>query len=314
MRSYLIRRVLSTLPVVLISTVLVFLIIHMIPGDPAYHLLPPNPTDEQIVLIRARYGFERPLPEQYISWFTRVLKGDLGTSISNHRPVRQLIEQRFGVTIQLALSGFVMALLISTPLGIISGLRPNGIVAKFTGAYTTVGFVIPNFWIGIMLVIVFSVNLGWLPTSGFASYFNDPIKALRHMILPSFTLSIATSVILANFLRYSVQEVARAEYITAAIAKGLPYRRVLLRHILPNAMIPVLTVATLQLGLMLAGTVITENLFSIPGLGRLLVDAISARDYAVMQGTLLLIVIIFLLINFITDLLYAWLDPRIRLN
>lgn len=314
MQSYLLRRIISTIPVVLISTILVFLIIHLIPGDPAYHLLPPNPTDEQVTLIRARYGFDQPLSEQYIKWFTKILQGDMGTSISNHLPVRELIQQRFGVTVQLALSGFAMALLISTPLGIISGLRPQGIIAKLTSVYTTIGFVIPNFWIGIILVLLFSVTLGWLPTSGFTNYFDDPIQALRTMILPSFTLSIATSVILANFLRFSVQEVASAEYVTAAIAKGLPYRRVLFRHILPNAMIPVLTVATLQLGLMLAGTVITENLFSIPGLGRLIVDAISARDYAVLQGTLLLIVIIFLLINFTTDLLYAWLDPRIRLN
>lgn len=314
MQTYLLRRLIGTIPVVLISTVLVFLIIHLIPGDPAFHLLPPNPSDEQIVLVRQRYGFDRPLYEQYRIWISRVLQGDLGTSISNRQPVSTLIRQRFGVTAQLAVSGFVLALLIATPLGIISGLNPHGIVARITSVYTTIGFVIPNFWLGILLILLFGVYLGWLPTFGFTSYFDDPIKALRSMILPAFTLSIATSVIIANFLRFSVQEVAGSEYVTAAIAKGLSFRRVLVRHILRNAMIPVITVATLQLGLMLAGTVITESLFSIAGMGRLLVDAITARDYAVLQGTLLVIVIVFLLINFLTDLLYAWFDPRIRLS
>ena len=215
---------------------------------------------------------------------------------------------------QLASFGFILALLISFPLGIAAGLQPHGFAAKFMNFYTTLGFAVPNFWIGILLILFFGVTLRVLPTSGYKSFLTDPVQALRYMILPAFVLSIATSVIIANFLRHSIEEVSHSEYVTAAIAKGLPYRLVLVKHILKNALIPVVTVATLQFGLMLAGTVITESLFGIPGMGRMILDAISARDYAVLQGGLLLIVLVFIFLNFITDLLYGWLDPRIRLN
>jgi len=314
MQAYLFRRLIGTIPVLLISSILVFLIVHLLPGDPALSLLPPDPEPEQITAVRARYGFDRPLYEQYFIWISLVLQGDLGNSISNGWEVSKLIQLKFGVTVQLALSGFFVAVITSFPLGIAAGLRPKGLVARFMDYYTTLGFAVPNFWIGILLILLFSVTLQVLPTSGYRSFLTDPIQALRYMILPAFVLSIATSVIIANFLRHSVEEVSQSEYVTAAVAKGLPYRMVLGKHILKNALIPVVTVATLQLGLMLAGTVITESLFGIPGMGRMLLDAITARDYAVLQGGLLLIVIIFVFLNFITDLLYGWLDPRIRLN
>lgn len=314
MQIYVVRRLIGLIPVLLVSSILIFLIIHLIPGDPALSLLPPNPAPEQIEAVRAHYGFDRPLYEQYFVWLSLILRGDLGTSISNGWEVTRLLQLKFGVTMQLALFGFILALLISFPLGIAAGLRPNGFAAKFMNFYTTLGFAVPNFWIGILLILFFGVTLRVLPTSGYKSFLADPVQALRHMILPAFVLSIATSVIIANFLRHSIEEVSNSEYVTAAIAKGLPYRLVLVKHILKNALIPVVTVATLQLGLMLAGTVITESLFGIPGMGRMILDAISARDYAVLQGGLLLIVLVFIFLNFITDLLYGWLDPRIRLN
>lgn len=314
MQICVVRRLIGLIPVLLVSSILIFLIIHLIPGDPALSLLPPNPAPEQIEAVRAHYGFDRPLYEQYFVWLTLILQGDLGTSISNGWDVTKLLQLKFGVTMQLALFGFILALLISFPLGIAAGLRPNGFGAKFMNFYTTLGFAVPNFWIGILLILFFGVTLRALPTSGYKSFLTDPVQALRHMILPAFVLSIATSVIIANFLRHSIEEVSTSEYVTAAIAKGLPYRLVLVKHILKNALIPVVTVATLQLGLMLAGTVITESLFGIPGMGRMILDAISARDYAVLQGGLLLIVLVFIFLNFITDLLYGWLDPRIRLN
>ncbi|MBV7332721.1 ABC transporter permease [Chloroflexi bacterium TSY] len=247
-------------------------------------------------------------------WLSLVLRGDLGKSIANGWDVGELIRLKFGVTVQLALCGFFVAVITAFPLGIAAGLRPKGWIAHFMNYYTTLGFAVPGFWIGILLILLFGVNLKLLPTSGFKSFLEDPVQALRHMILPAFVLSIATAVILANFLRHSVEEVAKSEYVTAAVAKGLPYRVVLVKHILKSALVPVLTVATLQLGLMLAGTVITESLFGIPGMGRMILDAITARDYAVLQGALLLVVIIFIVLNFVTDLLYGWLDPRIRLN
>lgn len=314
MRAYLFRRLVGTIPVLIVSSILVFLIIHLIPGDPALSLLPPSPEPEQIEAVRARYGFDRPLYEQYFIWISRVLRGDLGNSISNGWAVTRLIKLKFGVTVQLALSGFIVALLTAFPLGIAAGLRPKGVVARFMNIYTTLGFAVPNFWIGILLILFFGVSLRLLPTSGYKSFLTEPVQALRYMILPAFVLSIATSVIIANFLRHSVEEVAKSEYVTAAIAKGLPYRTVLLKHILKNALIPVLTIATLQLGYMLAGTVITESLFGLPGMGRMILDAITARDYALLQGGLLLVVTIFVFLNFVTDLLYGWLDPRIRFN
>jgi peptide/nickel transport system permease protein len=314
MRGYLLRRLIGIIPVLLVSSILVFLIIHLIPGDPVLGLLPPNPEPEQIEALRAKYGFDRPLHEQYLVWLSLVVRGDLGTSISNGWEVSKLLRLKFGVTLQLALAGFVVALITALPIGITAGLRPNGVVARFMGVYTTLGFAVPNFWIGILLILFFGVFLRLLPTSGFKSLFEDPARALRHLVLPAFVLSIATSVIIANFLRHSVEEVTKSEYVTAAMAKGLPYRLVLTKHILKNALIPVVTVAALQLGFMLAGTVITESLFAIPGMGRLIVDAIAARDYAVVQGALLFIVVIFIFLNFVTDLLYAWLDPRIRFD
>ena len=314
MQRYLIRRVISTLPVLFVSSIIVFMIIHFIPGDPTFTLLPPDPSPEQIEAVRTHYGFDRPLPEQYLKWLSNLSRGELGTSISNGFPVTTLLRQRIGVTAQLAVTGFIVALLISFPLGIAAGLYPRSIVAHFVSAYTTLGFVIPSFWLGILLILFFAVDRGWLPTSGFTSYFEDPVEAAEKMVLPAFTLSVVTSVILANFLRYSIEEVAKSEYVTAAVARGIPYHRILVGHILRNAMIPVVTVAALQFGLMLAGTVITESLFSVPGMGRLLIDAIAARDFAVLQGALLIIIMIFIVINFLTDILYAWLDPRIRLS
>jgi len=293
---------------------LIFLIIHLIPGDPVLGLLPPDPPPDQIAAVRAKYGFDRPLYEQYAVWLSLVLRGDLGKSISNGWEVIKLLKLKFAVTLQLAAVGFLVALLTSIPLGITAGLRPKGLVARFMGLYTTLVFAVPGFWIGILLILFFGVFLRLLPTSGFKSLFEDPVQAIRYFILPAFTLSLGTSVIIANFLSRSVLEVASSEYVTAAIAKGLPYRQVVFKHILKNAMIPVVTVATLQLGFTLAGTVITESLFGIPGMGRLVVDAIAGRDYAVVQGVLLFIVVIFVVLNFLTDMLYAWLDPRIRFN
>jgi len=187
-------------------------------------------------------------------------------------------------------------------------------MGRFMSAYTTLGFAVPSFYSGMLLIVIFGVSLRWLPTSGFRSFFDDPVEALKYVAMPAFTLSIGSSAVLANFLQTSVREVSRAEYITAAVAKGLPYRTILGKHILKNACIPLVTVATLQLGALFAGAVITESLFGIPGMGRLLIDAIAARDYVVLQGALLFIVAIVIATNLLADLLYGWLDPRVSLS
>lgn len=313
MTSYIVRRLLGVIPVLLIASVLIFLIIHFIPGDPVYNLLPPNPTDNQIQRVRESYGLDRPMVEQYFVWMGNLVTGDLGKSISTGWQVSKLLRLKVGVTFQLAIVVFVLAFAISLPLGIRAGLRPNGFLnRRFLGLYTSLGFAVPSFWLGIMFIIFFAVFLGVLPTSGFRSLFENPLAGLRYLILPGLTQAIPGSVIYSNFIAAAVQEVRKTEYVTAAIAKGLPRRIIIVKHILKNALIPVVTIAAITFGQIMAGAVITESVFGIPGVGRLLVEAIGARDYAVLQADLMLLVVIFIVANFAADLINAWLDPRIR--
>ncbi len=314
MYSYLFRRIFSILPALFVSSVFVFLIIHLIPGDPVLNMLPPNPPQEDIDRVRAQYGFDKPLYEQYAIWLGNVLRGDFGNSIQNGFDVNGLLWLKLGVTLQLAIAGMFIALVMAIPIGIAAGLHPEGVFGRILSVFTTLGFAVPNFWLGILLILLFAVTLRWLPTSGFTNILDDPEKALRALILPALTLSIGTAVVVANFLARSLEEVMRSEYITAAVARGMSKNRIVMKHALKNAMIPVVTVAMLQLGIMLGGAVVTESVFGIPGLGRLIVEAISSRDYPVIQASILLVVVIFLVLNFFTDLMYSWLDPRIRLG
>lgn len=315
MQAYILRRIIGTIPVLLLASVVIFLIIHLIPGDPIYNLLPPDPRPEQIEAVRQQYGFDRPLYEQYFKWLGNALRGNWGTSIANGWQVSKLLRMKVWVTFQLAVAAFIVAIIISVPLGLRAGLKPDGFLARrFLNFYTAFGFAIPSFWLGIMLILFFGVFLRLLPTSGFKSFFDDPGRALKYLILPAFTQGLPGSVIYSNFISNSVQEIRQKEYVIAAIAKGLPSRVVIFKHILKNALIPVVTVAAITFGRLMAGAVITESVFGIPGLGRLLVESISARDYAVLQADLLLIVLIFIFANFVADLLYAWLDPRIRFD
>jgi peptide/nickel transport system permease protein len=313
MHGYFLRRIGSVIPVLFLASVLVFLLIYAIPGDPVLALLPPDPRPEQIEATRKLFGFDRPVSEQYARWLSRVGAGDLGQSISKGVGVGQLLRESFAVTLQLAASAFLLALAISLPLGIAAGLKPEGRLAAFLNVYATLGLAVPAFWVGILFILTFGVWLHVLPTSGFRSLLANPLEAARFLILPAATLSLSQSAVLASFLRYSVQNVRNAEFVTAAVANGLPRRVILFKVILKNALIPVVTVAALQLGHLLGGAVVIESVYSIPGLGRLLVDAIGARDYPVIQGALLLILSVFIALNFATDLLYSWLDPRVRL-
>lgn len=290
------------------------MIIHLIPGDPVLNMLPPDPPQDDIDKVRAQFGFDRPLYEQYAIWLGNVVRGNFGNSISNGFAVNDLLWLKLGVTLELAVAGMFVALLIAIPIGIAAGLNPDGLFGRILNVFTTLGFAVPNFWLGILLILFFAVSLRWLPTSGFTSIAEDPQAAVRALIMPALTLSIGTAVVVANFLARSLEEVMRSEYITAAVARGMSPQRIVLKHALKNAMIPVITVAMLQLGIMLGGAVVTESVFGIPGLGRLIVDAISSRDYPVIQASILLVVVIFLVLNFFTDLMYSWLDPRIRLG
>jgi len=313
MGSYIIRRLIGVIPVLLIASIFIFLIIHFIPGDPIYALLPPDPTPKQIEAVIEAYGFDKPLHQQYFIWIGKILRGDLGKSISTGWPVSKLLRIKIWVTFQLAVVAFAISILISFPLGIWCGLRPDGFLnRRLMPLYTSLGLSIPSFWLGIMFIIFFSVSLRVLPASGFKSLFENPIQGMRYLILPGLTQGIIGSVIYSNFISSGVQEVRQKEFIIAAIAKGLPRSKVIFKHLLKNALIPVVTVAAITFGRMMAGAVITESVFGIPGVGRLLVESIIARDYPVLQADLLLLVLIFIVANFIADLINAWLDPRIR--
>ncbi len=318
MKAYLLRRFIGLFPVLFISSFLIFLIIHLIPGDPAVLLVPevPPPTKEDIDAMRALYGFDKPILEQYVIWLGNVLKGDLGQSISKPSfSVFELISSKLWVTMHVALAAFIVSILISVPLGLRMGLNPEGFLAKkFLGFYTGIGFAIPSFWLGILLILLFSVFLGLFPTSGFKSLTDGPLISLKYLFLPALCGGIPGSVIYTNFIAASVKEIRSKEYITFAIAKGLPYSLVILKHLLKNALIPVVTVAAATLGHTVAGAVITEKVFGIPGIGRLLVDAITARDYAVIQANFMVIIIFVMFANLVADILYGWLDPRIRLD
>lgn len=318
MKAYLLRRFIGLFPVLFISSFLIFLIIHLIPGDPAVLLVPevPPPTKEDIDAMRALYGFDKPILEQYVIWLGNVLKGDLGQSISKPSfSVFELISSKLWVTMHVALAAFIVSILISVPLGLRMGLNPEGFLAKkFLGFYTGIGFAIPSFWLGILLILLFSVFLGLFPTSGFKSLTDGPLISLKYLFLPALCGGIPGSVIYTNFIAASVKEIRSKEYITFAIAKGLPYSLVIFKHLLKNALIPVVTVAAATLGHTVAGAVITEKVFGIPGIGRLLVDAITARDYAVIQANFMVIIIFVMFANLVADILYGWLDPRIRLD
>ena len=318
MKAYLLRRFIGLFPVLFISSFLIFIIIHLIPGDPAVLLVPevPPPTKEDIDAMRALYGFDKPILEQYVIWLGNVLKGDLGQSISKPSfSVFELISSKLWVTMHVALAAFIVSILISVPLGLRMGLNPEGFLAKkFLGFYTGIGFAIPSFWLVILLILLFSVFLGLFPTSGFKSLTDGPLISLKYLFLPALCGGIPGSVIYTNFIAASVKEIRSKEYITFAIAKGLPYSLVIFKHLLKNALIPVVTVAAATLGHTVAGAVITEKVFGIPGIGRLLVDAIIARDYAVIQANFMVIIIFVMFANLVADILYGWLDPRIRLD
>lgn len=313
MGPYILRRALGVLPVLVIASVLIFLIIHLIPGDPVYSLLPADPSPEQVRAVREAYGFDDPLVTQYVRWVNNLLSGNLGRSISIGAPVSKILRARLGVTFQLAIAVFIVALSISFPLGIRAGLYPEGFLnRRFLSFYSSLGLAMPTFWIGILLILLFGVFLGVLPTSGFKSVLESPLQGIRYLILPAFTQAFPASVIYSNFIASSVEEVHKAEYVTAAIAKGLPRRTIIIKHILKNSLIPVVTIAAIMFGQIMAGLVITESVFGIPGLGQLLVRSIAARDYAVLQANLMLLVVVFIVANFVADLINAWLDPRVR--
>jgi peptide/nickel transport system permease protein len=312
MGRYVLVRLAQLLPVLFLASVAVWLMIYLIPGDPALALLGPDVTPEQLDRARERMGLHRPLPVQYALWLGRVAQGDLGVSYLSGVPVHRLLAQRIPVTLQLTVASLVVALGVAAPLGILSAIRPRSWIARAVTGYNALAMAIPTFWLGILLVLLFALTLRWLPASGFVPVWEDPARALRFLVLPAVTLGAYVSAVLARFTRAALLETLFQDYVRTARAKGLGEGPVIGIHALRNALIPVVTVVGLQFGAFMGGAVITEAIFDYPGLGRLLLQAILQRDYTVVQGTILFVVTAFVVINLLTDLLYAILDPRIR--
>jgi peptide/nickel transport system permease protein len=312
MGSYILGRLLQFIPTLFVVSIIVFLMVRAIPGDPAHILLGPTARPEQIELLRASMGLNEPIWTQYLRWIEGVARGDLGRSWINNFPVAELIRQKLPATVALSIGSMVVALLIALPLGILSALRPGSWIDRVAGLYNGLMLAIPTFWLGVLLVLVVSLRLGWLPPSGYVPFSEDPLGAIKLLLLPSLTLGAYLSAIFARFLRTAMEEVLAQDYVRTATGKGLPGRAVVRDHVLRNALIPVVTMLGIQFGGLLGGTVIVEAIFDWPGLGRLLVTSISSRDYAVVQGTILLAATSFLVVNLLTDLTYGLLDPRIR--
>ena len=304
MFPFLIRRLALTLPVMWIVVTLVFGLIHMVPGDPVAQMLGEGASVTEIERLRHELGLDRPLLDQYRTYMTGVLRGDLGVSFRNQEPVTSSILARYPATIELALAATILSVVLAFPLGVVSAIRRGRAADRTIGFLTLLGISLPNFALGPLLILLFSIFLGLLPVSGRDGF--------SHLILPALTLGGGLAAITTRMVRGSMLEEIRQDYVRTARAKGLSERVVLLNHALRNGLIPVITVLGLQMGPLLAGAIITETIFSWPGLGRLTFQAINARDYPLVQGCILTIALSYILINLVTDLLYYVVDPRIR--
>jgi peptide/nickel transport system permease protein len=313
MLKYIIRRLLMTIPTFLIVAVVVFTLIHMVPGDPAAVMV--GDLDDPTVLedVRQQLGLNEPLLTQFGIWFSNVLQGELGTSIMTGEDVLDAMLKRFRVTAQIVAFSITLAIAIAIPVGMLAAWKQNSKIDLFTMFMVILAVSVPSFWVGILLILLFGVELNWLPTIGYVSIGENLAQGIRYLILPVAALLLGEMASLARMMRSSTIEVLRLEYITHARAKGLSEGTVLWRHALPNSFAPVLTVLGLMLGSLLGGAVVIESVFTLPGLGRFLVDGIYARDYPVVQGTLLLVAGIYVVTNLVVDLLYPIFDPRVRL-
>jgi peptide/nickel transport system permease protein len=314
MRQYVVRRLLQIIPVLLIVTFLVFALMWAIPGDPVRAFIGPGEAldAQQLEVLRRQHHLDQPMVVRYLIWLGDALAGDLGRSTINNRLVAQEVGDRAIITFQLGLVSWIVAVLIAVPAGIVSAVF-RGRPLDYLATIVSIGAVaVPGFWLGIMAILLFGVTLGWLPTQGYVSIFDDPLEGLRHMLLPAFSLGITSCALIMRQTRSAMLEVLAQDYIRTARAKGLAERAVVWIHALRNALLPVVTVLGLQTGRIFAGAVVIETLFRIPGMGQLMVQSIFQQDFTVVQGSVLVMAMAVLLANLVTDIAYAWLDPRIK--
>ena len=311
---FLARRLAYSLVVLLGVLIVVFALVQLVPGDPVRIALGTRYTPEAYDALRAASGLDRPLFQQFFGYVGSALTGNLGVSFRNGDPVTQILLERLPATASLAAFGIVVALLIALPAGIYSALRDGRIGDVIVRITSQFGVSIPDFWMGILLIALFSTTLGWLPTSGYRPLLEDPAGWLTHLILPGLTVGLVAAAILTRYVRSAVLEVAAMGYVRTARSKGLSPRVVTFRHTVRNALVPILTITGIQLATILGGVIVVEVVFAWPGLGRLVFNSVAARDYPVIQGAVLLIAVLFLAVNLVVDLLYAVVDPRIRLS
>ncbi|KJF71086.1 ABC transporter permease [Agrobacterium arsenijevicii] len=312
MPVYIGKRLLVAIPTLLIISIFVFSLQKLLPGDPVLAMAGEERDPATIEFLREKYRLNDPVPLQYLNWLGGVVTGDFGISLRTNQPVLELIGQKLPVTIQLAVMAMFFAMVIGIPIGILAAVKKNTWIDYTANIVALSGLSIPNFWLGIMLILLVSVKLGWLPASGYESIFVDPVRSIETMIMPAFVLGNALAATLMRHTRSAMIAVLNSDYIRTARAKGLSPREIILSHSFRNALLPIITLLALLFGELLAGAVLTEQIFTIPGFGKMTVDAVFTRDYAVVQGIVLCTAVGFILMNLLADIAYVLLNPRLR--
>ena len=314
MRAFIVRRVGASLLVVLLATMLVFAGVRALPGDTALALAGENRDPAVLEFVRHKYGLDKPLPAQYVTWLGHIVRGDFGQAGRSGLEIGPTIASRIPITLELAVLSILVALVLGLPAGIIAAVK-RGSLADYTGsAFALVGLSVPHFWLGLLFILLFAVKLGWLPASGYVPFFQDPVGNLERMIMPAVVLGTGFSAVVMRQMRSSMLESLGTDYVRTARAKGLSERQVVAGHALRNSLLTVVTLAGVQLGVFISGAVITEQIFVIPGFGRLTVQAIQQRDYALIEGVVLVAAVGYVLANLLVDVLYSFLNPRIRVS
>jgi len=312
MLAYVTSRLLQAIPVLLISSFAVFLVLRLVPGDPAEAIAGQDATPEQVEQIREQLGLNDSIVVQYLRWLGDLAHADLGVSTRTGQDVSRLLSLSLPATIELAVASYILTVIIGIPLGVIAGVNPRSLWDWLLSGYTIGTLGIPNFLLGILLLWAFAVQVDWFPVSGRVSFFDDPLSSIHHLVLPAVALGTGLAAVLARYTRTTVIDAMRQDYIRTARSKGLREFHVVVRHALRNSLLPVVTIMALQIGQVLAGAVVIERVFTRPGLGRLVVDAIMNRDYMIVQSTLIILVLIFVVVNLLADVAYGFLDPRVR--
>ncbi len=314
MLEFLLQRAAISIVTLFLISLIVFTGVRLIPGDPARVLAGTEADLSSLEQIRAKYGLNDPVPVQYLRWIGLAVRGDLGESVRTREPVVQVVGQKLPITLELSAYAMVIALCLSIPSGVLAATRRNTLWDYLASGASLSGVSIPNFWLGIMLILLLSVRLRWLPASGFVPLWQDPVGNLTHLLMPAFVLGAVLAGVLMRQTRNSMIEVLGADYIRTAYAKGLRPRAVVFRHAIRNGLIPVITILGLQMGALISGAVVTEQIFVVPGFGRLIVEAVFTRDYPLVQGVVLITATAYVLINLLVDLSYSFLNPRIRVR